>query len=79
MELFKTLKSSLQRKTTLLLLVGALFCISGTMTACGSNKTGCPINEQQKGKVNKKGQLSNKKGKSNLFPKKMRKKMGGKK
>lgn len=79
MELLKTFKSFLQQKTTLLLLVAALFCVSGTMTSCGSNKTGCPINEQQKGKVNRKGQLSNKKGKSNLFPKKMRKKMGGRK
>lgn len=75
MKLFKFAKSFLQQKATLLLLVGALFCISGTMTSCGSNKTGCPINEQAKGKVNRKGELSNKKGKSNLFPKKMRKKL----
>jgi hypothetical protein len=43
------------------------------LPACNSQKTGCPINEEAgKSNVNKKGELSSKKGKSNLFPKKMR-------
>ncbi|MEM1123981.1 MAG: hypothetical protein AAGJ18_26320 [Bacteroidota bacterium] len=75
MELFYIIKSNLSKKVSLLLLVATLFCVGGTVTSCGSNKTGCPMNESQQGKVNKKGQLSSKKGKSNLFPKKMRKKM----
>jgi hypothetical protein len=44
-----------------------------SMPSCSSTKEGCPINEQAgKGNVNKKGELTNKRGKSNLFPKKMR-------
>lgn len=55
-----------------------LFCIvlflSGTVTttySC-SKKTGCPINENARAKPNKKGEFGKKRGKSNLFPKKMR-------
>ena len=49
------------------------------MISCGGPKSGCPVNERAKTKVNRKtGQLSGKKGKSNLFPKKVRKKMGTK-
>lgn len=49
----------------LLLLVGP--------TACSSQKTGCPINEEAgRANTNKKGELSTKRGKSNLFPKGMR-------
>jgi len=36
---------------------------------------GCEATEQYKAKTNKKGQLSKKKGKSNLFGKKTRKKV----
>ena len=42
------------------------------MTSC-SKKTGCPSTENAHVKLNKKGQFPTKKGKSNLFPKKMRK------
>lgn len=42
------------------------------LTSC-NKKTGCPINENAHVKPNKKGQLPTKGGKSNLFPKKMRK------
>ena len=77
MEFFKTIKSYLPKKTTSLLLVASLFCFTTVSISCGSNKTGCPVNERAAGKTNRKGELSNKKGKSNLFPKKVRKKMRG--
>ena len=78
MELYTTLKSFLQKKSTILLMVMGLFCFGNTLTSCSGPKSGCPINEKAKARVNKKGELSGKKGKSNLFPKKVRKKMGGK-
>ena len=78
MQFFKILLPFLPKKTTSLLLVASLFCLTTLSTSCGSNKTGCPINESVTGKTNRKGELSNKRGKSNLFPKKVRKKLGGK-
>ena len=79
MQFFKTILSFLPKKTTSLLLVASLFCFTTISTSCGSNKTGCPVNERAKnGSVNRKGQLTSKKGKSNLFPKKVRKRMGSK-
>jgi len=76
MQLYTTVKSFLQQKTTILLMVMALFCFGNVLTSCGGPKSGCPVNERAKTKVNKKtGELSGKKGKSNLFPKKVRKKM----
>ena len=75
MQIYSTFKSLLQKKTTILLMVLALFCFGNILTSCGGPKSGCPINEKAKTRVNKKGQLSGKKGKSNLFPKKVRKKM----
>jgi len=78
MQIFKTIKSYLPKKTTSLLFVASLFCFTAMNTSCGSNKTGCPVNERAKNAgTNRKGELSNKKGKSNLFPKKVRKKMRG--
>lgn len=77
MHLYTTLKSLLQQKTTILLMVIGLFCFSSVLSSCGGPKSGCPVNERAKTRVNKKGELSGKKGKSNLFPKKVRKKMGG--
>ncbi len=78
MELYTTLKLFLQKKSTILLMVMGLFCFSATLISCGGPKSGCPVNEKAKTRVNKKGELSSKKGKSNLFPKKVRKKMGSK-
>lgn len=75
MQFFKTIQTYLPKKTSSLLLVVSLFCFTAVGTSCGSNKTGCPVNERAAAKTNKKGELSNKKGKSNLFPKKVRKKM----
>jgi len=48
----------------------SLFFISNS--SC-NRKTGCPVNERAHVKPNKKGQLPTKGGKSNLFPKNMRK------
>jgi len=75
MHLYTIIKSFLQQKSAILLMVFGLFCFSNVMTSCGGPKSGCPINESTTGKVNRRGELSNKKGKSNLFPKKVRKKM----
>lgn len=75
MQLYTTFKTFLQKKTTILLMVMALFSFGPVFTSCGGPKSGCPINEKAKTRVNKKGQLSGKKGKSNLFPKKVRKKI----
>lgn len=50
-------------------------CAMGTLsTSSCSRKTGCPINEEAHVKPNKKGELPMGGGRTNLFPKKMRKK-----
>lgn len=47
-----------------------------TTQSCGSNKEGCPINEDaRQAETNRKGELSTRGGKSNLFSPKMRKKV----
>lgn len=51
-----------------------IFCFSSTVltsTSC-SKKTGCPVNENAGAKPDKNGNYGTKRGKSNLFPKKMR-------
>ncbi len=51
-------------------------CVALTVCLTGSScnrKAGCPANEQLHTQSNRKGQLSTKRGSSNLFPKKMRK------
>lgn len=56
----------------LLLFLGGL-ALSSTIASCSSQKKGCPVNEDAtKGTTGKNGELSTKRGKSNLFPKKMR-------
>ncbi|MCF8237555.1 MAG: hypothetical protein K9I85_05325 [Saprospiraceae bacterium] len=43
--------------------------------SCSSSKSGCPANDKADSvKLNKNGEMSGKRGSSNLFPKKMRKK-----
>jgi len=56
------------KKTIYLLL--ALFLL-GTVASC-SPKVGCPVTETARPKTNRKGELSSKRGKSQLFPKNMR-------
>ncbi|MEO6040092.1 MAG: hypothetical protein ABIQ93_16885 [Saprospiraceae bacterium] len=52
-----------------------VFIVALTTPAC-SRKSGCPANESLQAKVTKKGELrKSHKGKSNLFPKKMAKRM----
>lgn len=61
-----------------LLLIGLVFflaTVNTTFTSC-SPKVGCELNEGLGPKTNKKGDLSTKRGKSSLFGKKQRKKMG---
>jgi len=51
-----------------------IFLISTMLSSCGSNKTGCPINENAHVKTDRKGNLGTKRGKTSLFPKNMKKK-----
>ncbi|MFT6321197.1 MAG: hypothetical protein ACJAT4_002126 [Granulosicoccus sp.] len=65
------------KKFKLLLLCSSLLLVLPFVSSSCSKKSGCPVNETV-GKTNsKKGSLSTKRGKSNLFPKKMRKKKRG--
>jgi hypothetical protein len=52
----------------------SILLISSSLSSCGSNKTGCPVNESVHTKSDRKGNLSTKRGKSSLFPKNMTKK-----
>lgn len=64
------------RKTILLLTIFCFaFAATTTFTSC-SPKVGCELNEGLGPKTNKKGELSTKRGKSSLFDKKKRKRMG---
>ncbi|MBP7821910.1 MAG: hypothetical protein KA010_03225 [Saprospiraceae bacterium] len=51
----------------------ATIALVGTTSSC-SQKSGCPAQDAHV-KPNKKGEYATKRGKSNLFPKTMRKKM----
>ncbi len=51
------------------------FSFSLVTTSCGSNKTGCPINEEAHVKPDRKGRLPKKEGQQHLFSKKARKRM----
>ncbi|MEO1627694.1 MAG: hypothetical protein AAFV25_21270 [Bacteroidota bacterium] len=60
-----------------LLFFCALFSLIATTSSSCSRKTGCPVNENAHVKPGKNGQFSSKKrGKSNLFPKNMRRRKG---
>ena len=62
----------------LLLFIGLVVFLATantTFSSC-SPKVGCELNEGMGPKTNKKGELSKKRGKSSLFDKKKRKKMG---
>ena len=63
------------KKYPFVLFLAFLFAFTLTAPAC-SQKSGCPANESLRAPVGKKGEIrSSKGGKSNLFPKKMAKKM----
>jgi len=57
----------------LLCFCSLLLFLAAPMSSC-SKKTGCPINESTHQKAGKDGRFKSKKGKTNLFPKDMRKK-----
>ena len=61
-------------KKSLIFFFGAFFFLCFTTTSCKSNKTGCKMNEDTHVKMGKDGQMPTKRGKSNLFSKKMMKK-----
>ena len=60
------------KKSKLTFLIASFLVVSLFVSACGSNKTGCPINDGAHVKTDKKGNMSSNRGKSNLFPKNMR-------
>ncbi len=62
------------KKAIKFLLFASILLLTGTITSCNSNKTGCPVNETVHTKSDRKGNLSTKRGKSSLFPKNMKKK-----
>jgi len=65
-------KKYILRNLSFLLLVGTLTFTNASLTSC-SPKSGCKINEGG-ARTNRKGELSQKRGKTNLLPKKYRKK-----
>ncbi|RME97713.1 MAG: hypothetical protein D6772_10065 [Bacteroidetes bacterium] len=52
-----------------------LLCVSTMPLQSCARKSGCPAYETTKTKTKRNGNLSTKRGSSNLFPKKMRRKM----
>lgn len=46
------------------------------ISACSSSKTGCPANEKAHVKADKRGNLPTSRGKSSVFPKDVKKKLG---
>ena len=65
------------KKLKLLLLCSSLLLVLPIIYSSCSKKSGCPVNETVGKSTDRKGNLSTKRGKSNLFPKKMRKKKRG--
>lgn len=63
------------KKLILLAFALTLASSTATLSSC-SRKSGCPAYESTKAPTNRKGELSTKRGNSNLFPKNMRKKGG---
>ncbi len=61
------------KKYIVALIMFSLSLLGGA--SCSSAKTGCPANEAASVKIRKDGSLPTKRGKSQLFSKKMRKKM----
>ena len=72
MQRFTQLKKTFLKRLPSLLLVSLLIFSGATLSSCNRG-TGCKMNESQV-KTNRKGELSSKKGKTNLFPKKLRRK-----
>jgi hypothetical protein len=63
------------RRILFALSIGTLVLFTSANTSSCSRKSGCPAYEGLHAKKNKRGELKKKKGKSELFSKKTRKKM----
>ena len=63
------------KKILLILSLFIAISTAASFSSC-SPKVGCELNEEVGPKVNKRGKLSTKRGNSNLFDKKRRKRMG---
>lgn len=66
----------LRKKTSILLLIPVMLLLTAPQYSC-NRKAGCPATEAARSKTGKDGKLSSKRGKSNLFPKEMRRKKKG--
>ena len=62
------------KKTIIWSFFVSLLLLSCSISSCSSNKTGCPINENAHVKADKKGKFKSRSGRTNLFPKNMRRK-----
>ena len=67
----------MKKNIIFLLFFFILATFSASFQSCGSTKSGCPAENAQV-RMGKDGKLPTGGGRSNLFPKGMRKKMGGK-
>jgi len=70
-QLLTQLKKVFSKKLPSLLIIALLLFLGSAVTSCNRG-TGCKMNESNV-KNNRKGELSSKRGKTNLFPKKLRK------
>jgi hypothetical protein len=66
----------MKKITTTLIFTGFLAFTCTSVTSC-KVKEGCGLEEKYAPKVDKSGKMSSKRGKSNLFSKKQRKRMRG--
>jgi hypothetical protein len=57
-------------------LYSALIMFILVQMACSSSKSGCPVNDNAQVRTNKKGELPSSRGKSSVFPKDVKKKVG---
>lgn len=57
--------------STVLAFIIASVLLTTPLAGC-QRKSGCPVNDDAKAQVNRKGEYSKKRGSSNLFPKHMR-------
>ncbi len=64
-----------KRKVFYLIFSLLIATLASSLSACNSNKTGCPA-ENATVKPDRKGNFGTRKGNSSLFPKQMRKKVG---
>ena len=66
----------MQKSSRITLIPFLICCFLGIMIACSTSKTGCPATDNAQVKMGKNGELPKSKGKSSVFPKNVKKKVG---